>query len=181
MDDLPAELLKTGNQQMAKIVCQWCNKILESGKWPTDWLRTIFIPIPKIAGTTEYVEQRIIALISHTSKVLLRILLSGMTKTGEEQIAEEQMGFRRKVGPRDQTFNIPLYIAFVDFKKAFDSVRHTTLWEIMKKMGVSGQIIIPLQKLYQSQKVAVRIESELTEWFNIKRGVRRECPVSYLF
>ena len=75
-------------------------------------------------------------------------------------------------------FNIPLYMAFIDFTKAFDSVRHTELWEIMKKIGVNGQIIRPIRKLYQSQEAAVRVESELSEWFNIKEGVRQECPIS---
>ena len=175
IDDLPAELLKTDNQQMIKIVCQLCNKILESGEWSTDWLRTIFIPIPKIVGTMECAEHRIIALISHSSKVLLRILLSRMAETAEEQIAEEQMGFRKKVGTRDQIFNIrmimekarefniPLYMAFIDFKTVFDSVCHTAFWEITKKMGVNGQIITSIRKLYQNQEAAVRVESELSE------------------
>ena len=68
-------------------------------------------------------------------------------------------------------FNIPLYTALTDFKKAFDSVHHLTLREIMKKMEVSGPVITSLQILYQSQEVAVRIGSELTEWFNINKGV----------
>ena len=105
-DDLSAELLKTDNQQTTKIVCQLCNKILESGEWSADCLRTVFIPIAKCPGTTEYAEHCTIALISHISKVLLRILLSRMTLTAEEQITEEQMGFRKKVGTRDQIFNI---------------------------------------------------------------------------
>ena len=83
-----------------------------------------------------------------------------MTKTAEELIAEEQMGIRKKLGTRYQIFNIrmimekarefniPLYMAFIDFKEAFESVGHTTLWEIMKKMEISGEVIIPLEKLY---------------------------------
>ena len=188
--DLPAELLKTDNQQMTKIVCQLCNKILESGEWPTDWLRTIFIPIPKYPGTTECAEHRAIALINHSSKDILRILLSRMTKTAEGQIAEEQMGFKKKIRTRDQIFNIrmttekarefniPLCMAFIDFKKTFDSFRHKALWEIMKKMGVNGQTIRPMRKLYQNQEATVKVESELSEWFNIKKGVRQGCPVS---
>ena len=184
IDDLLAELLKTDNQQMTKIVCQLCNKLLESGEWPTDWLRTIFIPISKYPRTTECAEHRTIALISHSSQIFLRLLLSRITKT-----AEEQMGFK-KVGTRDQIFNIrmimekarefniPLYMAFIKFKKVFDSVRLTELWQIMKKMGVNGQIIIQIRKLYQSQEVPVRVESELSEWFNIKKRMRQECPVS---
>ena len=162
IDDVLAELLKADNRQMTKSVCQLCNKILETGAWPADWLRTIFIPIPKYPGITECVEHHAIVLISYSSKVLLRILLSRMTKTAEKQIAEEQMGFRKKVGTRDQIFNIrmimekarefniPLYMAFIDFKKAFDSVRHTALCETMKKMGVNGQIISPIRKLYEN-------------------------------
>ena len=69
-------------------------------------------------------------------------------------------------------------MAFIDFKKAFDSVRHTALCEIMKKMGVSEQIISPLRKLYQNQEAAIRVESELSEWFKIKKGVLEGCPIS---
>ena len=190
IDDLPAELLKTDNQQMTKIICQLCNKILESGEWPTDWLRTIFIPMPKVVGTTVCEEHLTIVLISHCSKVLLRIMLARMTKTAEEQTAEEQMGFRKKVGTRNQIFNIrmviekarefniPLYMSFIDFKTAFDSVRHTALWEIMKKMGVSVQLISSLRQLYQSQEASFRLENELSAWFKIKKGVRQGCPIS---
>ena len=69
-------------------------------------------------------------------------------------------------------------MAFIDLRKAFDSVHHTALWEIMKEIGVNGQIIRPIRKLYQNQEAAVRVESELSEWFNIKKGVRQGCLVS---
>ena len=106
IDHLLAELLKTDNRQMTKIVCQLCNKILERSEWPIDWLRTIFILIPKYPGTMKCTKHCTIALISHSSKVLLRKLLSRMTKTAEEQIADKQMGFRKKDRTRDQIFNI---------------------------------------------------------------------------
>ena len=113
-------------------------------------------------------------------------MLVRITKT-----AEEQMGFRKKVETRDQIFNIrmimekarefniPLYMAFIDFKRAFDSVRHTAIWEIMKKMDVSVQLISSLRKLYQNQEASVRDENELSEWFKIKKGdVQSPPPVS---
>ena len=74
---------------------------------------------------------------------------------------------------KTRKLNIPLYMAFADFEKAFDPFHHTTLWGMMKKMEVSGQVITPLQKLYQSQEVAVRIGSALSECFNINKGVRQ--------
>ena len=79
---------------------------------------------------------------------------------------------------KTRELNIPLYMAFVDFEKPFDPFRHTTLWETMKKMEVSGQEITPIQKLYQSQEVAVRIGSALSDCFNVNKGVRQGCPVS---
>ena len=72
-------------------------------------------------------------------------------------------------------------MVFIHFKKALDSVGHTALGEIMKKMEVNGQITSPIRKLHQGQEAAVRVESELSEWFNIKKGVRHGCPVSPVY
>ena len=92
-----------------------------------NWLAQNNISIPKYPGATVYAEHRKVALISHSSKVLLHILLSRMTKTAEDQIS-----FGKKVRPRDQIFNIrmireetrefniPLYMAFISFKKTSD-------------------------------------------------------------
>ena len=77
-------------------------------------------------------------------------------------------------------FNVPLYLAFVDFKKAFDSVRHTILWDVMKKMGVSETIIGLLRKLYTDQQAAMKVDGVLTEWFDINKEVRQGCLVSPL-
>ena len=191
-DDLPAELFKTNNQTMTQVMCKLCNKILETGEWPTGWLRSASIPIPKISRTIECVDYRIMALISHASKILLRVLLQRTQKTAEEQFADVQMGFR-KVGTRNQIFNIriimkkvrefnvPLYMAFIDYKKAFDSVRHSVLWTVPREMGVSGSVVRLLKNLYSGQQAAVRVKNDLTEWFTIKKGVRQGCHVSPMF
>ena len=189
-DDFPAELLKTNNKRTVQILCKLCNKILETGVWPEDWLKSMFIMIPKVSGTTECADHRTIALISHASKIILRILLQRTQKIAEEQFAEVQMGFRKTVGTRDQIFNlriimekarefnIPLYLTFIDYKKAFDSVRHSKLWAVLTGMGVSSSIVNILRKLYSGQQAAVRVEGELTEWFSIKKGVRQGCLMS---
>ena len=132
-------------------------------------------------------EHRTIALISHASKILLRILLNRMQKTANEQIADVQMGFRKGVGTRDQIFNfrvimekakeasVPLYMAFVDYKKAFDTLKHDKLWNVLKgrPMGLNGSTVNTLQSLYKDQQAAVRVESEITDWFRIGKGVRQ--------
>jgi len=105
-DNLPAELLKLYSSVIERLFCTLCNKILDTDAWPEDWRRLVFVTIPKVTGTMKCEEHRTITLISHASKILLRILLNRMQKTANEQIADVQMGFRKGVGTRDQIFNL---------------------------------------------------------------------------
>ena len=107
-------------------------------------------------------------------------------------MADVQMGFRRGVGTRDQIFNlriimekareasVPLYMAFIDYKKAFDSVNHRKLWSVLKEMGMCNYTVDAIKNLYSKQQAAVRVEKELTEWFRIGKGARQGCLVSPL-
>lgn len=113
-----------------------------------------------------------------------------MERVAEQEFAEEQMCFRKRVGTRDQIFNlrvlmekarennVQLFMAFIDYKKAFDSVRHQTLWKVMETMGVSRHLVQLLSNLYRDQQAAVRVEEDLTEWFEVKKGVRQGCLLS---
>ena len=115
-----------------------------------------------------------------------------MTLAAEEQIVDVQMGFRQGVGTRDQIFNlqiimekaressVPLYMAFIDYKKAFDSMKHRRLWKILKYMDFCVKTVDTLKRLYQQQQAAVRVDSELTDWFEISKGERQGCLVSPL-
>ncbi|CAH1276986.1 Hypp9448 [Branchiostoma lanceolatum] len=127
---------------------------------------------------------------AHASNILLRILLKRMEGVADTDFAEAQIGFRKKVGIRDQIFNVRiliekaresnvnLYMAFIDYKKAFDSVRHKTLWKVMERMGVSNYIVNSLRQLYRHQQAAVRVGEELTDWFEVTKGMRQGCLVS---
>ena len=95
-DNLPAELLKTGNEDVIQVLCNLCNEILRRTSWPSDWLKSLFVTIPKIPGTTNCDEHRTISLISHTSKVLLRILLKRSEAVAEAQFSENQAWGRDK-------------------------------------------------------------------------------------
>ena len=109
---------------------------MESGEWPEDRVKSVFVTIPKKNGATECSDHRTLALISHTSKILLRILLKRMQSSAESEMAEVQMGFRAGRGTRDQILNLrlimekvrefqqPLYMAFIDYRKAFDRLDH---------------------------------------------------------
>jgi len=78
----------------------------------------------------------------------------------------------------------PLYMCFVDFKKAFDStcISHDKLWVTMMDMGYPQHLIDLLAKLYREQLAKVKVAGTLSEWFSVKKGVRQGCVLSpYLF
>ena len=73
-DGIPAELFQILNDDAVKVLHSICQKIWKIQQWPQDWKGSVFIPIPKMGNAKECSSYRIIALISHTSKVMLKIL-----------------------------------------------------------------------------------------------------------
>ena len=108
-------------------------------QWPQDWKRSVFIPIPKKGKPKECSIYHTIALISHTSKVMLKILQARLQQYVNPELPDIQVGFRKGRGTRDQTANIRsiikkarefqknIYFCFIDYAKAFDCVDHNKL------------------------------------------------------
>jgi len=107
---------------------------------------------------------------------------------------EEQAGFRKGRGTRDQIANIrwileraieygkTIFICFIDYIKAFDCVDHSRLWNTLRSMGVPEHLIALIKSLYMKQEAAVKTEYGNTEWFEVGEGVRQGCILSpYLF
>ena len=104
-----------------------CNKIWQTGDWPTPWTQSLIIPLPKKGNLQLCQNYRTISLISHPSKVMLKILLNRLKPQAEKIIAEEQAGFRPGRSTTEQIFNLgilcekylkhqqDLYHIFVDF------------------------------------------------------------------
>ena len=107
-------------------------QIWKTQQWPQDWERSVFIPIPKKGNTKECSNYRTIALISHTSKVMLKILQARLQQYVNHELPDAQDGFRKGRGTRDQIANIRwimekarefqknIYFCFIDYAKAFD-------------------------------------------------------------
>ena len=105
-------------------------------QWPQDWKRPVFIPIPKKGNAKECSNYCTIAVISHASKVMLRILQARPQQYVNRELPDVQAGFRKGRGTRDQIANIPLiiekarefqkniYFCFIDYTKSFDCVDH---------------------------------------------------------
>ena len=189
-DNIPAELLKKGGDELVTVITAICQKIWEKKQWPDDWTRSLIIPLPKKGNLRQCGNYRTISLISHTSKIMLRVILNRLKNEAEEHLAEEQAGFRPGRSTVEQIFNChimmqkhlqhqkELYHNFIDFKKAFDRVWHEGLWHVMRSFGMEEGLIQTIQALYKNASSAVFLNSDTGEYFKTTVGVRQGCLLS---
>ena len=141
---IPAELFQILNNDAVKVLHSMCQQIWKTQQWPQDWKRSVVIPIPKKGNPKECSNYRTIVLISHASKVMLKILQARLQQYVNRELPDVQAGFRKGRGTRDQIANIHwiikkarefqknIYFCFIDYAKAFDSVDHNKLWKIIQ-------------------------------------------------
>ena len=153
VDNIPAELVQTGGEDVITALTTICNKIWQTGEWPSPWTQSLVITLPKKGNLQLCQNYRTISLISHPSKVMLKIILNRLKPQAEKIIAEEQAGFRAGRSTTEQIFNLrilcekylqhqqDLYHVFIDFKEAFDRVWHAALWATMKKYNIGTNLI----------------------------------------
>ena len=105
-DGIPVELFQILKNDAVKVLQSICQQIRKTQQWPQDWKRSVFIPIPKKGNAKERSDYRTIALISHASKVMLKILRARLQQYLNREIPDVQAGFRKGRGTRDQIANI---------------------------------------------------------------------------
>ena len=185
-DEIPVELFQILKDDAVKVLHSICQQIWKTQQWPQDWKRSVFIPIPKKGNTKECSKYCTIVLISHASKVMLKILQAKFQQYVNHKFPDVQAGFRKGRGTRDQIANIHwiikkkknktefqknIYFCFIDYTKAFDCVAHKKLWKILKEMGISDHLTCLLRNLYTGQEARVRTGHGTTDWFQIEKGV----------
>ena len=104
-DGIPFELFQILEDDAVKVLHSICQQIWKI-QWPHDWKRSVFIPIPKKGNAKECSNYHTIALISHASKVMLRILQARLQQYVNSELSDVQAGFRKGRGTRDQIANI---------------------------------------------------------------------------
>ena len=165
-----------------KVLHSICQQIWKTQQCPRDWKSSVFIPIPKKGNAKECSNYHTIALISHASKVMLKILQARLQQYMNRELPDVQVGFRKGRGTRDQTANIHWIIekarcsfCFIDYAKAFDCVDHNRLWKILKEMGIPDHLTCLLRNLYAGQEATVRTGHGTTDWFQIGKGAHQGC------
>ena len=105
-DGIAVELFQILKEDAVKVLHSICQQIWKTQQWPQDWKRSVFIPIPKKGNAKECSIYRTIALISHTSKVMLKILQTRLQQYVNQELPDVQAGFRKGRGIRDEIANI---------------------------------------------------------------------------
>ena len=142
---------------LVKVLHSICQQIWKTQQWPQDWKRSVFIPIPKKGNAKECSDYYTIALISHASNVMLKILQPRLQQYMNRELPDIQAGFRKGRGTRDQIANIcwiiknsrefqkNIYFCFFDYAKAFDCVDHNKL-ENSERGGNARPPYLPPEK-----------------------------------
>ena len=157
---IPIELFQILKDDAVKVLQSICQQVWKMQQWPQDWKRSVSIPIPK----KECSDYRTIALISHTSKVMLKILQARLQQYMNFELPDVQADFRKGRGTRDQIANIKkvrefqknIHFCFIDYAKAFDCVDHHKLWKILKEMRIPDHLTCLLRNLYAGQEATAR-------------------------
>ena len=164
-----------------KVLHSICQQVWKTQHWPQDWKKSVFIPIPKKNNVKECSDYHTIMLISHTNKIMLKILQARLQQYVNQDLPDVQAGFRKGRGTWDQIANIHwvtekarefqknIYFCFIDYAKAFDCV-DDNMWKILKEMGIPDYLTCLPRNLYAGQEATVRTGHGTTDCFKIEKG-----------
>jgi sorting nexin-29 len=194
-DYISIDLLKySSSKHLNLAVYQIIARIWETVEIPNSFLQLILCSIPKKGDASICENHRGISLISHTSKVLTLLINARMYSYVEEQLIlpESQCGFRKGRSTSDMILavkliqqhcrekQIPLYLAFLDIAKAYDSVDRETLWKILHSIGIPPKMLALIRMLYGDTAYQVRFKGETSASFLVKQGLKQGCPAACL-
>lgn len=193
-DNIPAEALKADVETSVELLYPLFCKIWEDEEVPADWREGYLVKIPKKGDLSSCSNYRGITLLSIPGKVFNRILLNRMKEAVDPHLRDQQAGFRKERSCTDQIatlriileqsleWNSPLYVNFLDYEKAFDSVDRQTLWKLLRHYGVPEKITNIIRKSYERMTCRIVHGRQLTDAFEVHTGVRQGCLLSpFLF
>ena len=191
-NNICAEMLKSGGSKLREVVLKCFNGIIKpSGETPQEWHKTLIKVLHKNGDTRLPQNYRPIATIPLLYKLFSRILYNRLEPILDAEQSSDQAGFRKHRSTVDHLFTtvlvqeagdewrVPIWVAAVDFKKAFDSVKHAALWKSLRDQKVPEGYIRLLDKMYDEQIGVVRTEC-LSKEFRIAKGVKQGDPLSSL-
>lgn len=196
LDNISAELLQTAGEKIVPFITKLLNKLFQVGYFPICWATAILVPLYKKGDRNVEDNYRGISLLSIPSKILTAILNKRLYQWAEDngKISAEQAGFRRSYSTVDHIYTLysmasnclygrrrsKLYVAFIDYRKAFDTVDRNVLFQILERQGVSSKFLKILKAVYKVVNVVVRCGKDLTNKIYCPLGVKQGCLLSPL-
>ena len=193
-DKIHAEAIKADIETSTEILHDLFGKIWEQEEIPTEWKEGYLVKLPKKGDMQECKNYRGVMLLSVPGKVLNRIILDRLKTGVDAKLRDHQAGFRKDRSCTDQIAKLriiveqsmewdsSLYINFVDYEKAFDSLDRDTLWKLLQHYGIPEKCIYLIRSSYEDMACRVIHAGQLTDSFMVKTGVRQGCLLSpFLF
>ena len=193
-DGIPAEALKANLVASVDVLHPLFESIWKEENIPSDWKEGYLIKLPKKGDLSQCLNYRGITLLSIPGKVFNRILLNRMKDAVDPHLRHQQAGYGPGRSCADQIVTLriileqslewssSLYVNFIDFEKAFDSLNRPTLWKLMRHYGIPHQITNLVKNSYEGLSCRLIHGGQQTDAFSVKTGVRQGCLLSsFLF
>jgi len=196
LDGIPPELLFNGGIALEMALVELFNFMWLNLVWPDNWRRAVLIPLYKGDGSKlDPTNSRMLAMMSVVAKLFEKVLDVRLRLWSERvgMLSDLQGGFRAKRGTTDQMFilneiiamrfreqGLPVYMTFIDVRKAYDRVWRPGLWFKLREAGVTGRTLSMLRVMYSKVLRTVMINGSLTEEFDVEAGVPQGAVLSPL-
>ena len=188
------QLFQVLKEDVVKVLHSIYQQIWITQRWPQDWIGSVFIPIAKKGNAKEFSNYGTIARLSHTSKIMFKILHARLLQYMNCEFPDVQAGFRKSMGTRDQISDIQwiiekakefqqnIYFCFIDYVKAFDCVYHNKLWKTLTLLGIPDHLTCLLRNLYAGQEATVRTRHGTIDWSKLGKEYVKTvyCHPAYL-
>ena len=191
-DNIPPEAIKAGGETSEEVLVDLCKRIWSEEKVPEEWKKGLLIKLPKKGDLSYCKNWRGVMLLKMASKVFYRVILERIKIALDEKLREKQAGFRagRSCSDHIATLQIiveqsiewqsSLYINFIDFEKAFDSISREVLWKVLRHYGMPDKMVTIIRVLYEGFSAQVVRNGQKTQPLIMRTGVRQGCLLSPL-
>ena len=164
------------------------------GKIPKEWTKCVLNSIPKSSNLNKNdpLSYRVIALAPASYKLFCALINNRLTKWAENNniLADEQNGFRTGRSTIDHISSLTniietrklkrkqTFAAFIDFRKAYDSINRTLLWSKLEDIGIAGNILNVIKVIYKDVLFCIRLNGLHADWFSVGTGLKQGCLLS---
>ena len=180
---ITSEALQNGGEVMVEVIHKFCVEVFTLLTPPEQWTTNIIVPLPKKGDLSCMNNYRGITLMSIAAKVYNKILLTRIREHVDPILRSNQAGFRpgrscaqqvhilRRIMEAFHSYQLPLTITFIDFKKAFDSINRNVMFSVLRHYGIPEVLVNAIGVLYNNSNSAVMVDGNISESFSVTTGV----------